>query len=622
MCGICGFVGGGTPDDLQRMMAAIAHRGPDAAGSWSDPAQRVHFGHQRLSIVDLCTGDQPMRTADGDLTIVFNGEIYNHAKLRAELTALGHRFITDHSDTEVLLHGYRAWGLDLTSRLNGMWAFVLHDAARRRLFASRDRFGKKPFFYSTLNGGFVFGSELEAIRAHREIGPRLALSRLALKKYFGYGYIPAPHTVWTGVAKLPAGHSLLLDLAEPAHPKLRRHWSFVMEPEPITSKRSADARAEELRVALQRAVQRRLVADVPVGVFLSGGVDSSAVTALASASRPAAGVNTYCIGFEEPSFDESAFARQVAAHCGTSHHEERLSIEKARVLLPEIVGRLDEPMADSSLLPTALLCRFARQHVKVALGGDGGDELFAGYDPFRALAAARRYQQWVPRPVHQAIALVAHRLPVSHRNMSLDFKAKRFLRGVNRREALWLPTWMAPLTAVELESIFDETIDPEDLYSEAIAAWESCAQPDPVDRTIQFYVQLYLQDDILVKVDRASMQVGLEARAPFLDLEVVDVARRIPWQWKYRRGQTKYLLKRALEPLLPHAIIHRKKKGFGMPIGAWLKQGRLPLERPALAPEFTRSALAQHRSGRVDHRAFLWAMWLLTEWQTSRPPLS
>ncbi len=617
MCGICGFVGPGTRQDLERMTAAVAHRGPDAAGCWMKPELGVFLGHRRLSIVDHATGCQPMSTADGQLVVVFNGEIYNHGELRAELQRLGHHFQSDHSDTEVLLHGFRAWGEELPRRLNGMWAFVLYDLRTRTLFASRDRFGKKPFFYTTIHGGFAFASELESLRAHSLIRPRLTLSSRALKKYFGYGYIPAPLSIWERAYKLPGGHSLHLSLDNPLQPQLKRYWRFELAPEPIDGDAAAREKAEELRATLARAVSRRLVADVPVGVFLSGGIDSSAVTALAAAAVPAGELRTFCVGFEEPSFDESAYARTVAQHCRTQHHEERLSIESGRALLPEIVAKLDEPMGDSSLLPTALLCRYARRHVTVALGGDGGDELFAGYDPFKALRAAERYARWMPRPVHQAIALVASRLPVSHRNMSFDFKLKRFIRGMGTSPALRLPVWMAPLGVGELTDLFGEPVKADDIFSEAVEAWDTCAQANVVDRTLQFYTDLYLQDDILVKVDRASMQVGLEVRAPLLDIDVVDLARRIPWQWKLRGGTTKFLLKKAVEPLLPRDIVHRRKKGFGMPVGAWFKRDLLPIPSPALNPVFTRSRQEAHRTGRSDERAFLWNLWLLSEWKAA-----
>lgn len=615
MCGISGFIGRGTTHDLERMTDALAHRGPDAAGYWSDPARGVHLGHRRLSILDLTGGRQPMLDAEGDHVIVFNGEIYNFAELRAELAAKGHRFLTDHSDTEVLLRGYREWGAALPARLNGMWAFVIYERATGRIFASRDRFGKKPFYYTVQQGTFVFASELTALRKHPAV--RADVCPKARKKYFGYGYVPAPLTMLAGVYKLPGGHSLTLD-AGSLSPQIERYWEFVLEPFEHIPRDPVAEWGEQIRTLLDQSVKRRLVADVPAGVFLSGGIDSSAVTALAARHVPAGRLKTFCIGFEEPSFDESAHARRVATLFETDHHCEVLSMDKARELLPAIIGRLDEPMGDSSLLPTYLLSRFTRQHVTVALGGDAGDELFAGYDPFRALRKAELYQQLVPRPVHQAISMLAARLPVSHRNMSLDFKLKRTLRGLAYPPSLWMPVWMSTLSPEEMNELFGEPTDLEEVFSEAIAIWEGCAQRDSVSRTLQFYTRLYLQDDILTKVDRATMMHGLEARAPFLDIDFVNFVRRIPAAWKYRHGQTKYILKKALEPLLPAEILYRKKKGFGVPIGPWFQNGSLPLDAatpvPGLSAAFATRALADHRAGRADQRAFLWNYWLYQQW--------
>lgn len=614
MCGIAGFIGSGTTEDIRRMTMQLAHRGPDDCGYWSDPARAIHLGHRRLSILDLAGGHQPMLDAEQDLVIVFNGEIYNFATLRSELINKGHRFLTDHSDTEVILRAYREWGPSLTTRLNGMWAFAIFDRRNCRLFASRDRFGKKPFYYTKQGDTFAFASELSSLRMHPS-APR-EHSRRALQKYFAYGYIPAPHTILEGVHKLPGGHSLTFDLSS-RDLRIDRYWEYVIEPFSAVPRNPVAEWGEQVRTLLDAAVKRRLVADVPVGVFLSGGIDSSAVTALAARHLPAGRLKTFSIGFEEPSFDESVHARRVAHLFGTEHHTEVLSMEKARTLLPDIVAQLDEPMGDSSLLPTYLLSRFTRQHVTVALGGDAGDELFAGYDPFRAVRKAAFYSKVVPRPVHAAILALASRLPVSHANMSLDFKLKRALRGLSYPPQLWLPVWMASVSPQEIAQLFGEPVELEDLYSEAIACWERCSQPDPVDRLQQFFTQLYLQDDILVKVDRASMMHGLEARAPFLDIDFVNFARRIPAQWKYRGGQTKFILKKALEPLLPQEILYRGKKGFGVPIGSWFHAGVLapdPQPVPGLDSAFAARALASHQAGHTDHRAFLWNYWLYQHW--------
>ncbi len=613
MCGIAGFTGRGDRAALQRMTDAIRHRGPDAEGHWADERAGVFLGHRRLSIIDLAGGAQPMWTADGMLGVTFNGEIYNHAELRAELAQRGCKFATDHSDTEVLLHAYREWGEGFVERLNGMWAFVIYDREKRRLFGSRDRFGKKPLYYFHEGDTFGFASELPALLQHPAC-PR-SISPLALKKYFAHCYIPAPRSIYEHVWKLPGGHNFTFDLTS-GKLNVSRWWQFILEPQASADEETL---CEEIRATLDRAVQRRLMSDVPLGVFLSGGIDSSAIAALAAKHVPAGQLNTFSVGFNEPSFDESSYARLVAEKLGTNHREEILDLDKSTALIADIAARLDEPLGDGSLLPTFLLSRFTRQHVTVALGGDGGDELFAGYDPFRALRKAELYAKLVPKPIHAGIRHLAARLPVSHENISLDFKIKRTLMGLSYPPPLWNAVWMSALEPRDIDQLFHESTPIEDLYSEAIEAWDRCAQPNIVDRALQFWTNLYLQDGILAKVDRSSMLNSLEARSPFLDIEVVDLARRIPWQLKLRDGTTKWILKKALAPLLPKEIIDRPKKGFGMPIGRWLTEGKFDIDpaqtAPLLDPKFIAQKWTEHRQRKVDHRLFLWSYWLFARWQ-------
>jgi asparagine synthase (glutamine-hydrolysing) len=615
MCGICGFVGAGSNDDLLRMSSRLVHRGPDDSGTWSSASPPIHLGSRRLAVVDLAGGHQPMVTDDGRFVIVFNGEIYNARELREELEKLGHRFGTDHSDTEVLLVGYREWGTDLVQRLNGMWAFALYDIERATLFCCRDRFGKKPFYYAKTNRAFVFASELTSLTEHPDVAKDI--SPRALRKYFAYGYIPSPLSILQGVFKLPAGCWLYVDLRS-LELRIETYWELLLDPFQSIPRRPEETWGEELRELLDRAVQRRLVADVPVGVFLSGGIDSSAVTAFASRHVSAGKLKTFSIGFHEKTFDETQYGELVGARFQTDHQIETLTAERARELLDVCLHRLDEPMGDSSLLPTYLVSGLARRHVTVALGGDGGDELFAGYDPFLALRRARLYDAVFPRPLHAAIKAVFTRLPVSSVNMALDFKIKRALRGLDYDRRLWLPTWMAPLSLPALEELFSEKIDIEDLYSEAIEHWENCPQEDLVDKTLQFYTKLYLQDDILVKVDRASMMHSLEVRAPFLDIDLVNFVRKIPSAFKLKNGQTKYILKKALEGILPDEVLYRSKKGFGIPAAEWWRSGKLRIDDaqfPTLNGELITSKLAAHISGKTDEAAFLWCFYVLKRWR-------
>lgn len=613
MCGICGFAGLGSKDDLLRMTRLLGHRGPDAEGLWQDDERPVYLGHRRLSVLDISGGSQPMFSADGDLCIVYNGEIYNFKELRHELEVKGHRFLTDHSDTEVLLVGYREWGEKLPEKLNGMWAFAIYDRKKARFFLSRDRFGKKPLFYTLKNGFFAFSSELKSLTSHGLV--RTEISSISLKKYFAYGYIPAPSSIYNNINKLPGGCNLVVDAKSFSY-DIKRYWSFVLEPFEKIPKNPEGVWGEELRSLIKKAVERRLVADVPLGIFLSGGIDSSSITAFSTEILGRGNVSTFSIGFNEKSFDESEYANFAASYFGTSHNLNMISMEKASDIIKIIGDRLDEPMGDSSIIPTFLLCRETRKKVTVALGGDGADELFAGYDPFKALALADIYGKIVPKPVHEAIRILAGLLTVSHKNMSFDFRLKRTLRGLSYPRQIWNSVWLGTLEPAEIEYLFNEPAELEEIYEEAIDSWELCTQDDLASKTLQFYTDLYLQDDILVKTDRASMMNSLEVRAPFLDIDLVDFVRKIPTAYKFRNGTTKYILKKALEPVLPKEILYRSKKGFGAPVGLWIKKGFIDLSAkdslPLISKNRLKSFVSQHMSDSVDQRAFLWNYWLYT----------
>jgi len=619
MCGIAGFVGRGNQQDLLSMNQALSHRGPDDARSWCDQERGIYLAMSRLAVLDPEQGQQPMFSNDRQICVVFNGEIYNHGELRHELEKRGHRFRSLHSDTETLIYGYREWGRELPKKLNGMWAMAILDRARGSLFLSRDRFGQKPLYYTHQKGLFAFASELTSLTQHSDV--QLSLSRRAMQKYFAYGFIPAPLSASEGVFKLPAGFSATLDLPKDSF-RTQSYWEFVLEPEEPPENGGEDAWCEELRGLLDQAVRRRLSADVPLGVFLSGGIDSTSVSTFAARATPDQSIKTFSIGFLQKSFDESEAALAVSQTLGSEHENRMLSIENAAEILPGLVGKLDEPMGDPSLVPTFQLSQLAREHVTVALGGDGADELFCGYDPFVALKWAQIYSRWVPKPVHSAIKLLAGGLPVSHRNMSFDFKIKRSLRGLSFPQKVWLPSWLGPLDLNSLGRLFHEELDPEDVFEEAISHWDNCNQKNIVDRTIQFFVKLYLQDDILTKIDRASMMHSLEVRSPFLDVDLVDFVRRIPWTYKFRHGQRKYLLKRALQGVVPDFVLKRSKKGFGVPMGRWFRTGVLEPSKgeglPFLNRDFINGMNSQHRAGKRDHRAFLWNLWVLDSWMKNR----
>ena len=605
MCGIAGFVGNGDRSVLSSMTAVLSHRGPDGHGDYCDETRGLFLGHRRLAIIDVSGGHQPMWNETGTVAVIFNGEIYNHRDLRAELQALGHVFATHHSDTEVLVHGFEEWGPRLLDRLNGMYAFAVYDAPRARLFLARDRFAKKPLFYVRQPGFFAFASELPALLCHPSV--RRELDDGALRKFFAYNFFPAPLTPYRSIRSLPGGHFAEYDLRR-AELSITSYWQFRIEPE--EPRGSEAAVAEELRALLRQAVVRRLESDVPLGVLLSGGIDSSAVAALAAREVNDGQLNTFAVGFEEPSYDESPYARLVAHEVGAVHHELTHRMEDAKKQVDELLTRIGEPIGDSSILPTHLVCAFARRSVTVALGGDGGDELFAGYDPIRALKFSRTYQALVPKSVHPAIRRLAARLPASDRNMGVDFKIQRWLRGMSARPALWNPLWMSPLEPGEIAELFQSPIDQDELYSEAIEIWDHSASQNDLDRTLEFFTRLYLPDDILVKADRASMLASLELRAPFLDRDVVEFARRLPNRFKFRQGQSKYLLKRALKGVVPDAILKRSKKGFGIPLAKWLRDFVPPASQPnAMDRQWLLRRWRRHQTRVEDCRFGLWC-WL------------
>jgi len=609
MCGIAGFVGPGDRADIARMTGALAHRGPDGEGFFSDESRALFLGHRRLAVIDVEGGAQPMWTADGALGVIFNGEIYNFVELRAELELRGRRFATDHSDTEVLLHGYAEWGEDLPLRLNGMFAFCIYDRVRGRLFIARDRFGEKPLYYAQQNGLFAFASELSAIARHSRFSARLDVR--SLQKLMAHGFLPAPNAIFRDCRKLPGGSTLTLDLASGAI-AVKPYWRFTLETDDSWLHRREEDLVEELRALVFRAVERRLAADVPLGFFLSGGIDSSAVLAAAARVRDPAELQTFTIGFTEASYDESDHARSVAAAIGAQNVVRKLDLDAARGMALPVLARLDEPMGDASILPTYLVGALARERVTVALSGDGGDELFAGYDPFQALAPAQIYRELVPPPIHWLARRAMAAAPISTRNMSLDFKLRRTLAGLSWPPELWNPVWLGPLDPGDIGAAFEDPLDPEDLYSEALTEWRRDPKASLVDRTLGFYTSFYLPDGILQKVDRATMMSSLESRAAFLDNDLAAFCQRLPHQWKFRNGQKKYLLRKAMEGLVPDAIVRRPKKGFGIPTASWLRT--FPTDAP-LAPvegvrmDWTAAAWRDHRAGRKDWRLFLWA-WL------------
>jgi asparagine synthase (glutamine-hydrolysing) len=623
MCGIAGFLNrdgdGADRSLLDRMTAPITHRGPDGSGAFVDGP--VALGHRRLAIIDPGLGAQPMSNEDGTVWVTYNGEIYNEPALRTRLEALGHRYRT-HCDTESLVHLYEEDGPDFVRQLNGMFALALWDARRRRLILARDRMGQKPLFYAeTARGGLVFGSEPKALLVHPDVPRRLDPDGLA--RYLAYEYVPAPGSIWQGMKKLPAGHLLEWSLDAPGTAPPRRYWE-APRPVPEADALSFDEASRRFWALFREAVARHRRSDVPLGVFLSGGIDSSGVAAAVAELQPAATIRTFSIGFDDPTFDESEHARAVARHLGTDHHERTFAVSDVLDLLPEVAGWLDEPFGDASILPTHLLSRFARSDVTVCLGGDGSDELLAGYPTFAAEQLARSFRR-LPGPIRSLVAAAVDRLPVDHGNISLDFKLKQFLRGASEPGPLAHLRWIGSFKGSELRDLL---VDPPaiDVEAEHLARAAALApEADPLTQSLRLYQDTYLPEDILTKVDRASMATSLEVRAPFLDAELVDFVQALPARHKYARGTGKRLLKAALADRLPASILKRPKKGFGIPVARWLNgplasllDDRLAPDRlrrqGLLRPEAVARLVAEHRAGVRDHRKPLWTLVSLQLW--------
>ncbi len=631
MCGLSGFLSldhrAADPAIVRRMTATLGHRGPDDEGYYVDGP--VALGHRRLQIIDLATGRQPIANETGTVQAILNGEIYNYRCLAAMLRTRGHRFATS-SDTEVIVHAWEEFGEDCLAHFNGMFSFVLWDAERQTLFAARDRMGEKPFYYAERGGWFVFGSELRALVAHPEIGRALDLR--GLSRYLTSGYLPDPHTILEGVFKLPPGHSLTVAAGKT---RVTRYWDLPFGPSRRGDER-IEAWAERLWEALCVSVRHRLVSDVPVGVFLSGGIDSGAVAAAAVAVAPECRLQTFSMGFDEASYSEERFARAVAEHLGTEHHQFTFTASAAAALLSRLGSLLDEPLADPAFLPTLHLARQTRATVTVALGGDGGDELLCGYPTFLALAPMAAINR-LPAPVLRAATGVVGTLPSGTRYGSPSFLLKQFFRGAVHPPDVAAQIMMGGLTPPEQRDLLSPgvrtVVADFDAYGDLAEIMADAPVDDPVDRLIYHHCKLYLAGQTLVKMDRATMACGVEARAPFLDPELVALVCAMPPSLKLRRWKTKYVLKRALAGRLPDAILERRKQGFGVPIAQWLRGPLRPVLEQTLhpdrlrrvglfAPQAVTRLVADHLAGRSDHRKVLWQLLVFELWRDAYLPNS
>ncbi len=609
MCGIAGFLGANDPSSLGQMVDSLHHRGPDGNGRFisteSYDGKYAHLGHARLAIVDVAGGHQPLIDDESNTVIVYNGEIYNHLEIRKQLVALGHTFKTSHSDTETVLRAFIEWGPDCFAMFNGMFALAIYDNKTRSMYLARDRFGEKPLFYIRNQHGFAFASELQALFKWKCFDASYNMANI--QRFFAWGYMPAERTIYNNCYCLEAGSWLRLDLST-AEISIKNYWSFSIETDHSLTLEKEAALIEELRELLVQAVQRRLLSDVPLGLFLSGGIDSGTILAAASKILPAKQVKAFTIGFNEPSFDESQKATIMAEAFGVSHKLEMLTLDSMRQNIMTVLQRMSEPLGDASLIPTHSLCAFARKHVTVALSGDGGDELFAGYDPFLALKPASIYDKCMPAMAHSLLLKMVNKLPNSDKNMSLDFKLKRSLKGMSYDPSHRVAVWMSPLSPSEIQDAFLTPLSAEDLYEDAITLWDKNSHLDITDQALLFFTKFYLTNDILVKVDRAAMMVSLESRAVFLDNDLVDFCSKLPHHFKLRGTTRKYLLKKALQGWLPENILNMPKKGFGIPLNGWLRELNHPIESPPQMKDHCLQKMqTEHNARSGDHRLLLWA---------------
>jgi asparagine synthase (glutamine-hydrolysing) len=624
MCGIAGFVDERGAGDvrgveraavLDRMCRVIAHRGPDDQGVMIEAG--VALGMRRLSIIDLAGGHQPISNEDGQVTVVFNGEIYNYRELRSDLEARGHHFQT-HSDTEAIVHAYEEYGATCVNHFRGMFAFALWDARERKLFIARDRVGKKPLYYTvTPQGTLVFGSELKCLLEHPEV--RRELNPEALDLYFSFGYVPDPLSIFRDIHKLPPGHHL--GFAD-GRLSIQEYWDFCYEP--VEEVRREEDYLEELRSLLDEAVRVRLIADVPLGAFLSGGIDSSTVVGLMSRNMDQP-VKTFSIGFHEDSYNELKYARIAARHFGTNHHEFIVTPDICAVV-DELVWHFDEPFFDSSAIPTYMVSKLAREHVKVVLSGDGGDELFAGYTRY-VVDRKRSGFARLPRILREGLMQpLGRRLPHGApgrnyiHNVAFDH-LDRYIEDLSvftklNKHSLYTADFRSQLRAVGEDGAAAR-------YREIAARIRT---GDAVDPLLYLDSKTYLPGDILTKVDRMSMATSLEARVPLLDHRLIEFVTRIPASLKMKGLETKHIFKRAISDLVPAELLNRSKQGFGVPIQKWINQqlrerlrdtltDRRARERGYVEQRYVEVLLDEHERERRDHSAELWALFMLELWQ-------
>jgi asparagine synthase (glutamine-hydrolysing) len=598
---------------LSRMNETQHHRGPNEGGLHAEAG--LGFGHRRLSIIDLSSGQQPMLTPDNSVVLTYNGEVYNFLELRAELQALGYEFKT-HCDTEVILYGWQAWGEACVERLRGMFAFAIWDRPKQTLFLARDRLGVKPLFYAELaNGLFIFGSELKALTEHPDL--KKDLDPTAVEEYFAFGYVPEPKTIYKNVYKLDAGYCLSIQHgAKSVTP--RQYWDVKFDTRPAQSEAEVGA---ELMERLREAVKIRMMADVPLGAFLSGGVDSSAIVAM-MAGLSQDPVNTCSISFGDPAFNESAFAQQVADRYHTAHRTEQVDPNDFS-LIDKLAGLYDEPYADSSALPTYRVCELAKKQVTVVLSGDGGDENLAGYRRYRWHGYEESMRSWLPASVRQPLFGALGQLYPKADYLPKMFRAKSTFESIARDSLAGYFHGVTQLSNAQRSALFSDKLKTDLQGYSALEVFKRHAQNAPTDNPLSMVqyldIKTYLLGDILTKVDRASMAHALEVRVPLLDYQLVEWMAGIEPNLKLRGSEGKYIFKKALENYLPNDILYRPKMGFSIPLAAWFRGELKDKVRNALLGEtlnhcglfdatFLRHLVEQHQNGLRDYSVPIWSL--------------
>lgn len=619
MCGICGTLHFDPAyqvqeSEVRRMAHPIIHRGPDDEGFYLN--NNIGLGFRRLSIIDLHSGHQPLTNEDGTIWIIFNGEIYNFKELRKDLEAKGHRFKT-HTDTETIVHLYEEYGTECVKKLRGMFGFAIWDDRHKKLFCARDRFGIKPFFYYIDGSRFLFGSEIKNILQADDVSREIDIN--VMDYYLTYGYTPIDETIYKKIKKLEPAHTL--EIKAGGEPVIKRYWDINFEPDDSISE---DEWCELIENKLKESIEMRMVSDVPLGAFLSGGIDSSSVVALMSqfSEQP---IKTFSIGFKEAAFNELPYARDVAAMYKTDHHEKIVEPESIE-LLPKLVSAYDEPFADSSAIPTYYVSKFAREYVTVVLSGDGGDELFAGYDHYPMAHKIQKYNM-LPDAISKNVFGALHRaIPAKVKGKGITYYLSRPKDSVS--------AYISKFHQTEREKLYKPNFwnaiknNPSESYKEEIL--RAGSSKDLIFQMQELDIRTWLVDDILTKVDRVSMQNSLEARVPILDHEFAELSFKIPTKYKLKGKSTKYILKKAMRKYLPDSILFHKKQGFGVPLKLWFKSDlndymndRLMSKNSPLyeflEPTYVKKIIHDHQTGMRDFNFKIWTLLFLDEWLNQQP---